>query len=53
MEKMFEMMLKSMGFNPADMKANIVKAAEEFKLLKEQLNRIEEKQDEIIKRNLH
>ncbi len=47
MEKMFEMMIKSFGFNPDDVKTNITNAAIIFKQMAEQLNRIEQKLDRL------
>lgn len=44
MEKMFEMMIKSMGFDPAQVKLNVENAAKIAKAMGDQLNRIENNQ---------
>lgn len=48
MEKMFEMMLKSMGFEPNQMRGNIETAAKIFKAMADQLNRVEQKLDLLL-----
>lgn len=48
MEKMFEMMLKSMGFNPAELKVNVETAAVVFKDMADRLIRVEQKLDLLL-----
>jgi hypothetical protein len=48
MEAMMKSMLKSMGFNPDDMKKQIENAGIAFKSLADQLNRIEVKLDLLL-----
>lgn len=49
MEKMMEMMIKAMGLDTEQVKSNITNAAIIFKQMSEQLNRVEQKLDLLLK----
>lgn len=49
MEKMMEMMIKAMGLDVGQVKENVTQAAIIFKSMAEQLNRVEQKIDLLLK----